>query len=92
MSDASRNRWRARAEGRAAGTITDCRYCGHKIRWVEAPSGRTFPVDPDPHADGTIFVSPSGAGGEPQFATRQPLHRRHRCPDSHVRRLDQEDE
>jgi hypothetical protein len=51
-----------------------CRYCGAPVRWmVTTPRGRTIPVDPDPHPDGTLVFLTTAAGLRVQACSRDAL-------------------
>jgi hypothetical protein len=43
-----------------AGALAVCRGCGAPIRWAATAAGRRLPLDPEPAADGTVVLGPTG--------------------------------
>ena len=78
----------------AAGALpstAQCRSCGAPVRWVTMPSGRSAPLDPEPHPDGNV-VMVSATRARPLTANRiaqagklpEPRYRSHfvTCPNA----------
>jgi hypothetical protein len=40
--------------------LTLCASCKAPIRWATLPSGKRLPIDCEPHAHGTVRLSPDG--------------------------------
>lgn len=73
--------------------MNTCRSCHAPVTWAETRTGKTMPVDPDPHPAGNVqlFQHPSGAQmadvlGPLEVAANgdRPLHRSHfaTCPNA----------
>jgi hypothetical protein len=41
--------------------MSKCRNCGARILWARTPKGKAIPLDPKPHANGTIVLTSLGA-------------------------------
>lgn len=75
--------------------MTRCRSCQAPVRWVRMQtSGRSMPLDPDPHPDGNVAINDEGQGVsvKPRYAavTGEPVYRSHfaSCPDAGAHRKD----
>jgi len=40
--------------------MSKCRDCDEPIRWVITTAGKTMPVDPVPHPEGNVLLTPDG--------------------------------
>lgn len=38
-----------------------CKSCGTSIIWVRTTTGKSMPLDADPHEDGNVVLMPAGA-------------------------------